>query len=85
MAGRVFNVGDTTMNYTKRQVAHKIKEHVDFYLHEAQVGTDPDQRDYEIDYSRLRALGFEAKVSLDEGIQELIKVLPRADPLAFLA
>jgi nucleoside-diphosphate-sugar epimerase len=75
MAGRVFNVGDTTMNYTKRQVAQKIKEYVDFYLHEAQVGTDPDQRDYEIDYSRLRALGFEAKVSLDEGIRELIKVL----------
>jgi nucleoside-diphosphate-sugar epimerase len=75
MAGRVFNIGDTTMNYTKRQVAEKIKESVEFYLHEAQVGTDPDQRDYEIDYSRLRALGFVAKVSLDEGIQELIKVL----------
>jgi nucleoside-diphosphate-sugar epimerase len=75
MAGRIFNVGDTTMNYTKRQVALKIREFVDFYLHEAQVGTDPDQRDYEVDYSRLHALGYQAKVSLEAGIQELIKIV----------
>jgi nucleoside-diphosphate-sugar epimerase len=67
------------MNFTKRQVAHKIKEYINFYLHEAQVGTDPDQRDYEVDYSRLRALGFEARTSLDEGLQELIKVVRVVD------
>jgi nucleoside-diphosphate-sugar epimerase len=75
MAGRVFNVGDESMNYTKREVALKIRQYVDFYLHEAQVGNDPDQRDYEVDYSRLRVLGFQSRVSLSEGIQELIKVL----------
>jgi len=75
MSGKVFNVGDESMNYTKRDVAVKIKEHVDFYLHEAQIGTDPDQRDYEVDYSRLKALGFRAKVGLDEGIAELVKIL----------
>jgi nucleoside-diphosphate-sugar epimerase len=75
MNGRIFNVGDTSMNYTKRQVAQKIKQYLNFYLHEAQVGTDPDQRDYEVDYSRLRALGYQARVSLDEGIRELIKVV----------
>jgi len=75
MAGRIFNVGDEMMSYTKWEVAHKLKAHIDFYLHEAQVGTDPDQRDYEVDYSRLKALGFRAKVDLDKGIGELIKVL----------
>jgi nucleoside-diphosphate-sugar epimerase len=75
MTGRIFNVGDTSMNFTKRQVALKIKQYINYYLHEAQVGTDPDQRDYEVDYSRLHSLGYEAKVSLDEGIQELIKVV----------
>ena len=74
-AGHVYNVGDTSMNYTKRQVALKIREYVDYYLHEADVGTDPDQRDYEVDYSRLHALGYTAKVTLDEGIRELVKVL----------
>ena len=43
MRGNVYNVGDQAMNYTKRDVALKIKEYVDYYLHEAQVGTDPDR------------------------------------------
>lgn len=75
MNGKVFNVGDESMNYTKREVALEIRKHVDYYLHEAQIGTDPDQRDYEVDYSKLRSLGYRAKVSLDQGIQELIKIL----------
>jgi nucleoside-diphosphate-sugar epimerase len=75
MCGKVYNVGDESMNYAKRDVAFKIKEYVDYYLHEAQIGTDPDQRDYEVDYNRLRSLGFRAKVGLDEGIRELVKIL----------
>ncbi len=75
MSGKVFNVGDESMNYTKREIALKIKEYVDYYLHEAQVGSDPDQRDYEVDYSRLKSVGFRAKVDLDGSIQELVKIL----------
>jgi nucleoside-diphosphate-sugar epimerase len=75
MCGKVYNVGDESMNYTKREIALRIKRYVDYYLHEAQTGTDPDQRDYEVDYNRLGALGFRAKVGLDEGILELVKIL----------
>ncbi|MHC4469958.1 MAG: NAD-dependent epimerase/dehydratase family protein [Planctomycetota bacterium] len=75
MDGQVFNVGDETMNYTKREVALRIREHVDYYLHEADIGTDPDQRDYEVDYGRIRSLGYEAHVTLDEGIRELVRIL----------
>ncbi len=75
MRGNVYNVGDQAMNYTKRDVALKIKEYVDYYLHEAQVGTDPDQRNYAVDYGRLQSLGFRAKVDLDEGVLELVKIL----------
>jgi nucleoside-diphosphate-sugar epimerase len=75
MCGKVYNVGDEAMNYTKRDVALKIKDCVDYYLHEAPTGTDPDQRDYEVDYGRLQSLGFRAKVGLDEGIRELVKIL----------
>ena len=75
MAGNVYNVGDESMNFTKKQVAYKIKEYINYYLHEADVGSDPDQRDYEVDYSRLKRLGYRARVSLDEGLRELIKVL----------
>jgi nucleoside-diphosphate-sugar epimerase len=75
MAGNVYNVGDESMNFTKRQVAYRIKQYVKYYLHEADVGADPDQRDYEVDYSRLRRLGYRATVTLDEGLVELVKIL----------
>src|SRR5581483_10214233 len=57
MSRKVFNVGDESMNYTKKQVAQLISKHLRYYLHEADVGTDPDQRDYEVDYSKLRSVG----------------------------
>jgi nucleoside-diphosphate-sugar epimerase len=75
MNRQVFNVGDESMNFTKKQVAQLISKYLRYYLHEADVGTDPDQRDYEVDYSKLRAVGFRAQVTLEEGLQELIKVL----------
>jgi len=75
MAGQAFNVGDESMNYTKRQIAQAVRRHVDYYLHEAQVGRDEDKRDYEVSYAKLKQLGFAAKRSLDDGIRELIKVL----------
>lgn len=75
MNRQVFNVGDESMNYTKKQVAQQIRKYLRYYLHEADVGTDPDQRDYEVDYSKLRTVGFRAQVSLEEGLQELIKAL----------
>lgn len=75
MVGNSYNVGSNTMNYTKREVALRIQDHVDYYLHEADVGTDPDQRDYEVDYSRLHALGYKSKIDLEQGIQELVRIL----------
>ncbi len=75
MNRQVFNVGDEAMNYTKKQVAQLISKYLRYYLHEADVGTDPDQRDYEVDYNKLRSVGFRARVTMEEGVQELIKVL----------
>ena len=68
MNRQVVNVGDESMNYTKKQVAQLIGKHLRYYLHEADVGTDPDHRDYEVDYSKLRSVGFRAQVSLEEGV-----------------
>ena len=63
------------MNYTKREIALKIREHIPYYLHEADIGSDADARDYEVSYKRIQALGFRAQTGLDEGILELKKVL----------
>ncbi len=76
MAGKPFNVGDDTMNYTKRQVAEMVRQKQDFYLHGAEFGEDKDKRDYEVSYDRIKSLGYRATVSLSDGIDELLRIMP---------
>jgi nucleoside-diphosphate-sugar epimerase len=76
MSGGAFNVGDERLNHTKREVAVKIREQYDFHLIEVENGRDEDMRDYAVSYARIKSLGFSALVDLEEGIAELIKVLP---------
>lgn len=74
MVGRPFNVGLDNANLSKEELALKIKEYVpQLYIHFAPIGQDPDKRNYIVSNQRLREAGFEAKRSLDEGIQELLK------------
>lgn len=76
MRGQVYNVGHERMNFTKREVATMIKEKVGCLVNYASIGTDLDQRDYEVSYEKIRATGFETKVDLSSGIDELIKAYP---------
>ena len=72
----VYNVGHD-MNYTKEEVARQILKHAAaYYLHFAEVGTDADQRNYEVSYEKINALGYHATVTLDEGIREMLRVIP---------
>jgi nucleoside-diphosphate-sugar epimerase len=74
MSGRAYNVGLETANLSKAELAQKVKEFVpNFYIHYAEVGSDPDKRNYIVSNQRLKEAGFEAKRSLDFGIPELIK------------
>lgn len=74
MVGRPFNLGLESANLSKEQLALLIKEHVpSFYIHFAPVGSDPDKRNYTVSNRRLKDAGFEATVSLEEGVKELLK------------
>jgi len=74
MAGRPYNAGLNDANLSKEELALKIKEYVpSYYVQFAQVGTDPDKRNYIVSNDRLKEAGFEAQRSLDDGIQELLK------------
>lgn len=75
MAGQPFNVGHESMNLTKEDIARKVRERVPFFLHFADVGRDEDRRDYEVSYARIRSLGFATEVSIDQGIDELIRAM----------
>ena len=74
MIGNPYNVGLDDANLSKEELALKIKEYVpELYIHFSEIGVDPDKRNYIVSNQRLREAGFEAKRSLDEGIQELLK------------
>lgn len=74
MVGRPYNAGLDSANLSKEELAQKVKGHVpNFYFHFAQLGSDPDKRNYIVSNQRLREAGFEARRSLDEGIRELLK------------
>lgn len=74
MAGRSYNVGLDDANLSKEELALQIREHVqDFYIHFAEIGSDPDKRNYIVSNQRLREAGFSAGRSLDDGIRELLK------------
>ncbi len=74
MIGRTYNVGLDEANLSKEQLALKIKEEVpNFFIHFAEVGSDPDKRNYIVSNARLAEAGFKAQRSLEEGILELIK------------
>jgi nucleoside-diphosphate-sugar epimerase len=74
MSGRPYNLGLDAANLSKGELATRIQQYVPgFYIHFAEVGSDPDKRNYIVSNQRLREAGFEAKRSIDEGIKELIK------------
>lgn len=74
MKGRCYNVGLDAANLSKEELALTITKHVPgFYVHFADVGADPDKRNYIVSNDRLRQAGFEAQRSIDLGIEELVK------------
>jgi len=74
MLGEPFNVGLSSANLTKRQLCEKIKNHVpDLHIASAEIGEDPDKRDYMVSNEKIEALGWKPHHSIDDGIKELIK------------
>ena len=76
MKGEVYNVGSNKMNYSKRDVCEMIQERTDCYVHYADFDGDADKRDYVVSYDKIRRLGYTTTITVEEGIDELIRVFP---------
>ena len=75
LKGEVYNLGLSTANLTKIDVAKKIKK----YLPSTSIkiitnSKDPDKRDYFVSNKKIEKKGFKASISLDSGIKELIEI-----------
>jgi nucleoside-diphosphate-sugar epimerase len=77
MKDNIYNVGHESLNHTKKDLVERIQEfYPKLYVHYADVGQDPDQRDYEVSYAKMRGTGFETVVTLNQGIKEMLKAFP---------
>lgn len=75
MKGRPYNCGLSSANLSKLELCAKIKEHIPGFVYmEAPIGEDPDKRDYIVSNDRLEATGWKPRYTLDDGIEELMKV-----------
>jgi nucleoside-diphosphate-sugar epimerase len=74
MKGKPFNVGLSDANLSKLELCELIKQRVpDFQIVSAEIGEDPDKRNYIVSNARIEATGFKPIFSLDQGIEELVK------------
>lgn len=73
MAGQIFNVGSNDLNFSKLDLAKKIKKFIDFKIIDSDLD-DFDKRNFVINYNKISGLGFAPSVSIEDGIQELKKL-----------
>lgn len=73
MRGQAYNAGDEGLNTTKRRLCEVIARETGATFHFAEVGADKDQRDYEVDFGKIRRAGYRTSVSIEEGIRELVR------------
>ena len=74
MRGEPYNVGLSDANLSKWELCERIKKRLpDFVFMEADIGEDPDKRDYIVANDKMEGTGFKPAHSLDDGIGELIK------------
>ena len=74
MKNQVYNVGLSEANISKKELCEIIQKYIPtFIFMEAEVGKDPDQRNYIVSNDKIESTGFKTQMSLDAGIQELIK------------
>ena len=71
----IFNLGLSSANITKIGLVKKIKKQINtLKIKVIKNKSDPDQRDYFVSNKKIEKKGFKASISLDQGINELIKV-----------
>jgi len=73
MIGQTYNVGDESTNLKKEDVVKILLKKLEFILNFTDSGRDADQRNYEVDYSKIKKLGYKTDISVEEGIDEMIK------------
>ena len=80
LKNNIFNLGLSSANISKINLARKIKKIVPkTTVIINKKGNDPDKRDYYVSNKKIEKAGFKAKISLDDGIRELNGIFQNCD------
>jgi len=72
--GQVYNVGLSTANLSKLELAETIKNHVpNLVIKQDEFKQDFDQRNYIVSNAKIERLGWKPNYNLDYGIKQLIE------------
>jgi nucleoside-diphosphate-sugar epimerase len=75
LKSNIYNLGLSTANLTKYKLVQKIKNQLKYLnIKIVKNKKDPDQRDYYVSNRKIEKKGFKAKVRIEDGITELIKI-----------
>jgi nucleoside-diphosphate-sugar epimerase len=76
----IFNLGLSSANITKIQLAKKIKKKIkNTKILVNRSKSDPDKRDYFVSNKKIEKAGFEAKITIEDGIVELRNIFLNCD------
>lgn len=73
MKGQVFNAGGNHLNYSKREIADIIREHVEYDIIESKL-SDKDLRNFIVSFDKIEKAGFVPEKNVEIGVEELLKL-----------
>ena len=80
LKSNVYNLGLSSANLSKLMLAKKIKKKLKYLkIKIVKNIKDPDQRDYFVSNKKIEKKGFKAKTTIEDGIDELIKVFTHSN------
>lgn len=72
--GQVFNLGLSSANLSKLELAQEISKYTECHILEAEFASDPDTRDYVVSNDKIETvLGFKPEWDIDRTIKSLLK------------
>lgn len=83
LGGEILNMGTDRLNYSKRDIADIICERQPCEIMEAAIG-DTDIRNFLVCFDKAKALGYDCSISLEEGVDELLKLFRFYAPNSFI-
>ena len=72
IAGRAFNVGDTSQNFQKGQLIELIRRQMPHEVRVERVDKSEDPRDYRVSFDKITTeLGFRISCTVEDGVREI--------------